>query len=197
VRASASGWLSPAFFLFLLLLLPLPPPWACAPVLGLLYPFSTWAAGECQARPSVALTHLSARLNSVETYWISWVVSFSSIFSSLTHWRSATTTEALEIRGMILQTWENRWTKERRDPPERCWMAWRSVSLSIRAYALSKLAVNWRHSSGQESRVPSGRFLSEDGCAVDLQELSGIDHPVVLLGQVGPELVRPDHHTQV
>jgi hypothetical protein len=48
VGAPASGWLPPAFFLLLLLPLPLPPPWAWAPTLGLLSPFTTWAAGECQ-----------------------------------------------------------------------------------------------------------------------------------------------------
>jgi hypothetical protein len=99
VGAPASGWLLLAFF-FLLLLLSLP--WAWAPTLGLLYPFVTWEAGECQARPSAALAHLSARLKSAETSWTSWVASFSSIFSSLTPWQNATTTEALEIRGMVL-----------------------------------------------------------------------------------------------
>jgi hypothetical protein len=34
--------------------------------------------------------------------YMSCVTSFSSIFSSLTPWRNATTTEALEIRGMVL-----------------------------------------------------------------------------------------------
>jgi hypothetical protein len=33
---------------------------------------------------------------------MSWVASFSSIFSSITPWQNATTIEALEIRGMIL-----------------------------------------------------------------------------------------------
>jgi hypothetical protein len=37
------------------------------PTLGLVSPFATWAAGECQARPSAALAHLSARLKSAET----------------------------------------------------------------------------------------------------------------------------------
>jgi hypothetical protein len=102
----ASGWLPPAFF-FLLLLpsLPLPPPGAWAPALGVvLSPFAAWAAGECQARPSIALAHLSGRLKSADTSWMSWVVSFSSIFSSLITWRNANTTEALEIRGMVLRT---------------------------------------------------------------------------------------------
>jgi hypothetical protein len=66
VGAPASGWLSPAFFL-LLLMLPLPSPWACVPVLGLLSPFTAWATGECQALPSTTLAHLSARLKSAET----------------------------------------------------------------------------------------------------------------------------------
>jgi hypothetical protein len=30
-----------------------------------------------------------------------------------------------------------------------------------------------------------------------LQELGGVDTPVVLLRQVGPELARPDHHAEV
>jgi hypothetical protein len=42
---------------FLLLLLLLPPPWAWAPALGLLSPFATWVAGECQAWPSIALVY--------------------------------------------------------------------------------------------------------------------------------------------
>jgi hypothetical protein len=65
--APASGRLLPAFFLFLLLLLPLSLPWACVPALGLLSPFTTWVTGECQARPSATLVHLSARLKSAET----------------------------------------------------------------------------------------------------------------------------------
>jgi hypothetical protein len=52
--------------------------------------------------------------------------------------------------------------KERKDSPEHCWTAWRSVSLPGRAYALSKLTVNWWYSSDQESRVPSGRIVSQD-----------------------------------
>jgi hypothetical protein len=40
----------------------------------------------CQARPSAALVHLSTRLNSSVTSWMSCMVSFSSIFSSLTPW---------------------------------------------------------------------------------------------------------------
>jgi hypothetical protein len=63
---------------------------------------------------------------------------------------------------MVLRTWENHWTKERRDSNGRCWMAWRSVSLPDRAYALSMLAMNWHHSSDQESRVPSWRLMSQD-----------------------------------
>jgi hypothetical protein len=81
--APASGWLPLAFFFFLLLL-SLPPPWACVLALDLLSPFAAWATGECQTRPSAALAHLSAKLKRVETSWMSWVVSFSNIFSSLT-----------------------------------------------------------------------------------------------------------------
>jgi hypothetical protein len=127
----ASDWLPPAFFFFFL---PLPPtPCAEVPALGLLASLLPGAAGECHAQPLAALAHLSARLNSAETSWTSWVASFSSIFSSRTPWRNATTTEALEIRGMVLQTWENRWMKERRDSPGRCRTAWGSVSLPGRA----------------------------------------------------------------
>jgi hypothetical protein len=126
----ASDWLPPAFFFFL----PLPlTPCAEVPTLGLLASLLPGAAGECHARPSVALSHLSARLSSAETSWTSWVASFSSIFSSRTPWRNATITEALEIRGMVLRTWENRWMKERRDSPGRYRTAWRSVSLPDRA----------------------------------------------------------------
>jgi hypothetical protein len=64
VGAPTSGWLPPAFFLLLLLL---SPPWACAPVLGLLSLFAAWAIGECQTWPSIALAHLSARPKSAET----------------------------------------------------------------------------------------------------------------------------------
>jgi hypothetical protein len=55
------------------------------------------AGGLCHARPSVALTHLSARVKSSATSWMSCVVSFSNIFTSLTPWRNASTTEALAI----------------------------------------------------------------------------------------------------
>jgi hypothetical protein len=89
----ASDWLPPAFFF-----LPLPPtPCAEVPALGLLASLLFGAAGECHAQPSAALAHLSARLNNAETSWTSWVATFSSIFSSRTPWRNATTTEALEI----------------------------------------------------------------------------------------------------
>jgi hypothetical protein len=47
---------------------------------------------------------------------------------------------------------------------------------------------------GHDSLIPACR---EDGGGVDLQELGGVDHPVVLLWQVGPELGQLDHHTQV
>jgi hypothetical protein len=88
VGAPASSLLPPSFFFFLLppLLLALPRAWA--PTLGVvLSPFAGWAAGECQAGPSTALVHLSARLKSTDTSWMPWVVSFSSIFSSPT-WRA-------------------------------------------------------------------------------------------------------------
>jgi hypothetical protein len=85
VSAPASSCLRSAFF-FLFLLLPLPPPWAYVSALGLLSPFTTWATGGCQARPSATLAHLSARLKRAEISWMSWVVRFSSIFSSITPW---------------------------------------------------------------------------------------------------------------
>jgi hypothetical protein len=47
---------------------------------------------------------------------------------------------------------------------------------------------------GHDDLIPS---CSEDRGGVDLQELSGVDTPVVLLWQVGPELARPDHHAEV
>jgi hypothetical protein len=61
VGAPASGWLLPPafFFFFLFLLLP---PWAAVLSSGLA-PFPTFGVGwACQARPSVALAHLSTRL---------------------------------------------------------------------------------------------------------------------------------------
>jgi hypothetical protein len=47
---------------------------------------------------------------------------------------------------------------------------------------------------GHDSLIPT---CHEDGGGVDLQELGGVDRPIILLWQVGPELGRPDHHTQV
>jgi hypothetical protein len=38
---------------------------------------------------------------------------------------------------------------------------------------------------------------SKDGGGVDLQELSGVDGPVVLLRHVRPELMWLDHHSEV
>jgi hypothetical protein len=78
VGAPARDWLPLAFFL--LLFLP-PPPWGMVSALGLLSSLPARAAGECHARPSAALMHLSARLKSTETSWMSWVVSFSSVCS--------------------------------------------------------------------------------------------------------------------
>jgi hypothetical protein len=70
--------------LLLLLLVAVAAALGLGPKLGLLSPFVTWAPGEYQAWPYAALAHLSTRLKSAETSWTSWVVSFSSIFSSLT-----------------------------------------------------------------------------------------------------------------
>jgi hypothetical protein len=54
---------------------------------------------------------------------------FSSIFSSLTPSQKAATTKALEMRGIVFQTWENRWMRDRSDFPGHCCTAWRSTSL--------------------------------------------------------------------
>jgi hypothetical protein len=63
-----------------------------------------WASGS----PSAALAHLSTGLKSSATSMLSCVATFSSIFSSLTPRRNASTIEALEIRVMVLRTRENR-----------------------------------------------------------------------------------------
>jgi hypothetical protein len=47
---------------------------------------------------------------------------------------------------------------------------------------------------GHDSLIPACHV---DGALIDPQELSGVDHPIVLLWQVGLELGGPDHHTQV
>jgi hypothetical protein len=52
----------------------------------------------------------------------------------------------------------------------------------------------FREIVGHDSLISACR---EDGGGVDLRELGGVDHPVILLWQVGPELGRLDHHTQV
>jgi hypothetical protein len=48
-----------------------------------------------------------AKLKSLEMSYTSCVANFSNIFSYLTPCRKATTTKALEMRGMVFQTWEN------------------------------------------------------------------------------------------
>jgi hypothetical protein len=127
VGAPASGLLLLAFFVFLFLFLLLLA--AAASTTGLLA-FPTSGVGwECQAHPSVALTHLSARLKSSETSCTSCVANFSSIFSSLTPYRKARTTEALEMWGMVFRTWENCWMKDHSDSLGRCYTTWRSTSL--------------------------------------------------------------------
>jgi hypothetical protein len=60
---------------------------------------------ECQARPSVALAHLSARAKSKVTLSTSCVANFSSIFSSRTPWRKAVMMEASEVRGTSHVPW--------------------------------------------------------------------------------------------
>jgi hypothetical protein len=52
----------------------------------------------------------------------------------------------------------------------------------------------YREVVGHYNLIPACR---KDGSGVDLQELDGVNRPVVLLWQVGPKLGRPDHHTQV
>jgi hypothetical protein len=52
----------------------------------------------------------------------------------------------------------------------------------------------FREIVGHDSLISACR---EDGGGVDPRELGGVDHPVILLWQVGPELGRLDHHTQV
>jgi hypothetical protein len=80
----AGQWLTVATSLLLACLLLPPPPWAAAPVLGW-SPFpASGIGGACQAQPSAALTHLSARLKSSATSLMSCVASFFNIFSSLT-----------------------------------------------------------------------------------------------------------------
>jgi hypothetical protein len=60
-----------------------------------------WVGCECQACHSVALVHVSAKLKSSETSCTSCLANFSSIFSSLMPYRNATTTDVLEIQGMV------------------------------------------------------------------------------------------------
>jgi hypothetical protein len=52
----------------------------------------------------------------------------------------------------------------------------------------------YREVVGHSSLIPA---CCEDGGAVDLQELSGVNRPIVRLWQVGLELGRSDHHTQM
>jgi hypothetical protein len=55
-------------FLLLVAAVAIATAWGLAPALGVvLSPFAAWAAGECQARPSIALAHLFAMLKSVNT----------------------------------------------------------------------------------------------------------------------------------
>jgi hypothetical protein len=77
-------------------------------------------------------------------------------------YQKVTTTEALEMRGMVFQTYENRWMKDRSDSLGHYCMAWRSTSLPGQAYVLSKLALSWWHNTPQEVRDPSGKFMSHD-----------------------------------
>jgi hypothetical protein len=52
--------------------------------------------------------------------------------------------------------------KELSDSPGCCYMSWRSVSLPGREQPLSKLDVNWWHTTCQEVSIPSDRFISDD-----------------------------------
>jgi hypothetical protein len=90
----------------------------------------------------MALAHLSTRLKSSAKSCTSCVVSFPSIFFSLTPHQNAMMTEALEMRGMVFLTWENCWMKERSDSPRCYCTTWRSASLSGQEYTLSKLVMN-------------------------------------------------------
>jgi hypothetical protein len=47
---------------------------------------------------------------------------------------------------------------------------------------------------GQDGHISP---YDEDQCGVDLQKLSGVDTPIVLLRQVGLKLAWPDHHAEV
>jgi hypothetical protein len=69
---------------------------------------------ECHARPSAALTYLSAKANKVVTVSTWCVASFSSIFSSRTPCRKAVIIDASEIHGMVPRTLVKREMKARR-----------------------------------------------------------------------------------
>jgi hypothetical protein len=90
---------------------------------------AVWATSvcgaECHARPSAALTHLSARAKSMVTVSTSCVANFSSIFLSRTPWRKAVMMEASEIRGIVPCTLVKREMKVRRVSPGSCLTAWR------------------------------------------------------------------------
>jgi hypothetical protein len=47
---------------------------------------------------------------------------------------------------------------------------------------------------GHDDLIPS---YNEDLGGVDLQELGGVDTPILFLQQVGPQLAWPDHHVEV
>jgi hypothetical protein len=89
---------------------------------------SSGFGAKCQARPSAALAHLSARAKSVGTVSTSCVANFSSIFSSCTPCRKAVMMEALEIRGMVPRTLVKREMNFRRVSPGSCLTAWRWAS---------------------------------------------------------------------
>jgi hypothetical protein len=93
VGAPTNGLLlSSAFFFFFFL-------YHCSEQRHLHRAFPTFGAGcECQAHPSAALAHLSARLKGSETSCTSCVANFLSIFLSLMPYQNATITEALEMQ---------------------------------------------------------------------------------------------------
>jgi hypothetical protein len=59
---------------------------------------------------------------------------------------------------------------------------------------LGRVGQGHREVVGHDSLIPS---CSEDGGGVDMQELGGVDTPIIFLRQVELELVWPYHHSEV
>jgi hypothetical protein len=116
------------WFLFLLFFLPLP--WVTISELPTL--LTSACSTECQARPSVALAHLSARAKRVVTLSTSCVANFSSIFSSRTPWRKAVMMEASEIRGIVPRTLVKQEMNARRVSLGSYLTVWRCASTPCR-----------------------------------------------------------------